>query len=374
MPCQSCGYEQLKEILDLGNQPLCNSFTLERVEQKKYPLVLCYCPKCSLVQLSEVLAREVVFGKDFNYLSSSSKSVRQYYQGLAERHYAYFKPRSVLEVAGNDGVYLKHFPCPSLNVEPAPKAAEIAQTHGVRTLTEYFEDVELEPEFDLIAAFDVLAHAEKVHEILDKVSLLMSDSTVFIAQFHSLKSLVEKIEFDTIYHEHIRFFSLPSFSYLLGLHGLQVFGYEETSFYGGSIIAYCRKGIPHVVGESITESELKEFAKRAQAKAQGLREFVLEAKSRGKKIVGIGAPMKASTLLSYCRLDSSAIDYLTETNPLKAGRFSPQGIPVYEDSRMLEDRPDIALVLSWNMYDSIVSKLRPLLPDTEFVNPMYVLA
>ncbi len=353
-------------ILDLKEQALCNHYLNSPDEaEAKYPLRLSYCPKCTLVQLEDVLPRELVFGEDFNYLSSSSRSVVSYYKELAEKHQKWFRPQSVLSIGDNDGVYLKNFSCTVLNVDPAPEAVKRARAAGVDSLLGYFEDSEIPFQPSLITAFDVLAHAEKLHPIMQKIVSLMNDSTVLVIQFHSLKAMVERLQWDACYHEHIRTYSLPSLSYLLSMYGLEIFHYEDTEFYGGSTIAYVRKGFPHIVGETVTLAELQTFARRVEAQAEVLHSYLKSLKGR---IVGVGSPMKASVLLQYAKIDF--LDYLTETNELKIGKYSPGvHLKVEPDSKLLEDQPEYALVLSWNMFDSISQKLRSLGYRGTFLNP-----
>lgn len=366
----------MTEVLDLGEQPLCNAFLNSKSEfssEKRYPLKLVYCPKCSLVQLSEVLPREIVFPKSFNYLSSTSKSVREYYEALAKKHIRYFDPKRILEIAGNDGVYLKHFlqkDTEVLNVDPASAAVALAKKSGVNSIEGYFEDQEISFRPDFIVAFDVLAHAQNVHEILSRVASMMSDTTIFVSQFHSLREMVSKCEWDTCYHEHLRYFSLASFSYLLALHGFQIFSYEDSSFYGGSTVVYAKKRTPHIEGEIVTLQSLRTFERNVLGSFDLLDELKRKKES-GERIVGIGAPMKSSTFLNYLRIGPEILDYLTEANPLKIGKWSPgMHIPVISDTLLFHDKPDVALVLSWNMFDEITNSLRENgLRETLFLNP-----
>ena len=378
MPCQVCNSETIS-ILDLKGQPICNKNLKSKEEfatEKKYPLELVFCEECNLVQLSEVLPREIVFSQnDFNYLSSSSKSVAEYYKALAEKHLKKFNPQSVLEIAGNDGAYLKHFigKAKILNVEPARQAANISRNLGIPTCMGYFEDAYSQVKFkpDLICAFDVLAHAERLDEIMKGIVSLMGDKTILVAQFHDLEAMLEKNEWDTIYLEHIRYFSLASFQSLLNKYGLGILDFQRTDFYGGSQIVYAIKGKARLRFKKTTLPELERFRTRVREDVETLRDYLLEQKSLGKRIVGIGCPMKSTTLLNAANIGPEILDYLTEVNPLKIGTFSP-GVHLEvkpEETIFKEPQPELAICLSWNMLDPITKNLRAKGFKGEIISP-----
>jgi len=377
--CQNCSHS-LELILNLGDQPLCNAFlnsTEEFETEKFYPLRLAYCKNCSLTQLTDVLPRELVFGKDFNYLSSSSKSVVEYYQYLAEKFIRMFRPTSVLEIASNDGVFLQPFKKQGikvLGVEPAPKPAQIAIDQDIPTRVEYFEDcyqdIDITP--DIICAFDVLAHCERLDSFLFGITQLMKQETVLILQCQSLDAMLESVAFDTAYHEHLRYFDVTSLKNLLSKYNLRVVDVEFTDFYGGSFLSYCRLGdVPSKYTTSpLTEKKLFQFAKLSQELRNNISITVESRKEQGP-VIGIGAPMKSSTLLNYCNLK---LEYLTEVNQLKIGTFSPgMHIPVVDENKVDFGKETTALVLSWNMYERIVSNLRQKGFKGQFIVPIPVM-
>lgn len=348
-------------VFDLGVQPICNNFLSNPNDyEETYPLRLAFCKNCSLLQLEDTLPREKVFNSEtFNYLSSSSTSVVNYYTQLALELYEKYHPSSVIEIAGNDGVFLKPLlgrGINLLNVEPAHKPAEISEKSDVPTMVNYFEDVWQNIRFhpNMICAFDVLAHAERLDDMMVGITQLMSNDTIFVAQYQDTPRVLENLEFDTIYHEHARYFSLYSVSKLFAKYGLKIVDYKFTNFYGGSFYTVAKKStVGNGISKDINTDTVRRFVWRAMFLASEIKKKV----SSLDDVVGIGAPMKSSTLLNYCKLDN--LRYLTETNQIKIGKYSPGvHVPVVDESKFFSENPKNALLLSWNMRDTILPKLR----------------
>lgn len=395
--CQSCGYQKCKVILDLGSQPICNKFLRdpsEFVNEKKYPLKLIFCPRCKLVQLSELPPREEVFGEDYNYLSGASPSALKFFEETAKKLVKTLglKPGDlVLDIGSNDGSLLLEFKklgMRVLGVEPAPKPAQIAIERGIDTIIGYFEDSISKikqvtgGEIKLITAFNVLAHTDRIHQFLEGVKELLNDDSVFVSSSHYLKSLVDNLEWDTIYHEHARYYSLTSLDYLFRSHSIHIFDAEITDYYGGSILVYASikekrrsERLEKLISEEsyITKYRyLKNFARRVIKNSSELRALLYRLKSEGKRIVGLGAPMKSSTLLNFCGCDNKVIDYLVEVNPLKIGTYSPgTHIKVVSEDFFLSDKSvDYALILSWNIAEYIIEKYRSKGYKGKFIIPI----
>jgi len=395
--CQLCGSrDSLFEILDLGHQPICNALlSSEALNEPEihYPLKLYVCKNCYLVQLYDVVPASTVFCTGYNYLSGTTQALVRYFQSLSGKIVETFdvKPEeTVCDIGSNDGTFLRFFKNRNAHVvgiEPTPLPAKIAIDNGIPTVQEFFTE-EIGNRFvkdfgkaKVVTAMNVLAHTNKVHSFLEGVKSLMRQESVFVSQSHYLPALIEQLEYDTIYHEHLRYYTLTTLRRLFQMHGLHVFDAEINDIYGGSILTYCSiKNIePNKHAKEILSSETKyqkletyiEFANLVRKSARGLGKLLLNLKDQGKRIVGIGAPMKSSTLLNYCHTGADIIDYLTEVNPLKVGKYSPGvHIPIFNESILFQAQPDYALILSWNVANDIITELRKKDYSGSFIIPI----
>ena len=395
-PCQSCDGECV-EVINLGRQPICNLFLASKqafAEEKLYPLDLVYCPKCTLVQLRSVPPREVVFGKDFGYLTGSYPEAVHHFKNLAERLAKTFKLRKgdyVVDIGSNDGTFLKNFAARGVNVlgiEPTPKPAHLAEETGVTTFVKPFEDAIPEikkhvgSRLRLVTALNVLAHTDNVHGFLDGVAELSRIGEVdFISQSHYLPDMIDKTEWDMVYHEHARYYTVRSLGRLLKGHKFVLRDAERTNYLGGSFIAYAslRKAprtqrLQRMVAAERRFSSYKpyrDFAKRVVNNSSELHMILADIKDKGGRVAGVGAPMKSSTLLNYSRIDSGLVDYLTEVNKLKVGLYSPgTHIPVRDEKAFFDNPPDYALILAWNVASRIMAGLRERGYTGKFIVPI----
>lgn len=335
----------------------------------------------------------LVFGKGFNYLSGSTPEAVAYFRSLAGRFIKEFglkKGDYVLDVGSNDGEFLRNFRgmgIEVLGVDPAPGPAKAAEKRGVPTIVGPFEDSFPEVtstvgrRLRLITAFNVLAHTDRVHKFLDLTHTLCETTGAhFVSQSHYLADMVERLEWDTVYHEHARYYSLISLDQLLWRHRLKLYHAERASYYGGSFLSYASSDWFRRSKESLQmekrEGQYREsvtfrhFAGRVDWGARRLAETLGRMKSEGKTIVGFGAPMKSSTLLNYCHIGPEVLDYLAEVNPMKVGTYSPgTHIPVLEESHLLKDQPDAILVLAWNVAERVMRDLRHKGFEGKFVLP-----
>lgn len=387
LACQGCGGFSLENVLDLGYQPLCNDFrpALEaNGPQTFYPLGLCYCHGCSLVQLDYVIPTEVAFGDQYTYLTGSSQSLIRYYAELAAKLVDKLDLRpgdSIVEIGSNDGTFLKAFQDLSMNVlgvEGARQSSRLAIASGVSTIEGFFGEGRSDevkkrlPEgskIRLVVGMNVLAHTDNINEFLDEVASLMGPGTVFITSSHWLMALIQKFEFDTIYHEHLRYYTLGSLIQLFGRHGLYVSDAEITDFYGGSVLAYATKenvqqspGAQEILnqekGVNIPEA-FRNMKQELLNNKSRLLNLLIELRASGKSVVGLGAPMKASTLLNYYGITSDLVQQIAEVNALKVGTVVPGvRIPIVDEDEVLKENPDYAMILSWNMADFLMPKFR----------------
>jgi len=399
LECQVCGCRELERVLDLGCQPLCNEFVSASEANRPevfYPLCLCHCPRCSLVQLDYIIPTERAFGVQYTYLTGSSKSLVEYYSQLASKLAAKLNlgPGDVVvDIGSNDGTFLKAFQSLGmevLGIEGAEQPAAAALESGVPTLCRFFgkgiSDAiksKLPPnaKIRLITAMNVLAHTDNINEFLPELVSLMGPQTILVSQSHWLAALVQNFEFDTIYHEHLRYYTLESLMYLFERHGLSLTDAEITDFYGGSVLVYATKGSKHqssalssVLGEErkldLTQA-LREMKQVLLSNKARLLSLLVDIRTSGKKTIGVGAPMKASTLLNFYGITSDLVEYIAEVNPLKVGTVVPGvRIPVVHEDVVFQEQPDYAILLSWNMAKSIIPKYRETGYRGKFILPV----
>lgn len=389
----------LERVLDLGYQPLCNEF-LPADEAPKpqtfYPLCLCFCHKCSLAQLDYVMPTEIAFGNQYTYLTGSSQSLIQYYSDLAKKLTSEFNLKSgdtVIEIGSNDGTFLKAFSDLGINVigvDGAQQSSNIAVANGIRVIPEFFgrgsadtikKEIPSESRVALILAMNVLAHTEQVNEFLDELTTLMDPETVMVSSSHWLVSLINNFEFDTIYHEHLRYYSLTSLTRLFESHNLTISHAEITDFYGGSVLTYATvsrgnqsenvQDILSIEADTDIIQSLRNMNKVLLKNRAEFLNLLVGLQNDNKQVAGIGAPMKASTLLNFYGVTSDLVGYLGEVNHLKIGTVVPGvRLPVVHEDVLLEQQPDYALLLSWNMADFLLPKFRERGYKGKFILPV----
>ena len=375
MNCQSCGSEELEEFLDLHDQPICNRFVSMRTFLKEYPLRVAFCHKCHLVQLVDFPPSQEIWNEDYSYLTGTTPEAREYFDITAYSLVRRFELRNgdlVVDIGSNDGTFLSFMKSHGLNVlgiDASPLAAREAHGRGVPTILKRIEDMdmnELVSEYGrpkLVTAFNVLAHTDDPHGFLSKVRQL---NTNFVTQSHYLPNMVKWTEYDTIYHEHLRYYTLDSLRTLLEAHDLGVQDMDEVEYYGGSFMITARPGeSAQYFWKDLTEKPYREietyrrFASRVNRHAKGLVELLGSLKMQKQKIIGAGAPMKCSTLLNYCGIGTDYLDYIVERNVKKIGTFVPKSqVPVFPYDQIKENPPDYVLILAWNAARSIMQILR----------------
>lgn len=386
-------------MLDLGYQPLCNEFLPADdapAPQTFYPLCLCYCHECSLAQLDYVIPTEVAFGNQYTYLTGSSESLIKYFTDLAQRLVEQFQLQpgdTVIEIGSNDGTFLKAFQSLGMDVlgiDGANQATDIAVADGVPVIQQFFgkgsavdvrKRVRPGSKIGLLLAMNVLAHTGKINEFLDEATELMDSDTVLVSQSHWLAALTRNFEFDTIYHEHLRYYTLTSLMNLFERHGLAVVDAEIVEFYGGSVLAFASKsgsgqseGMKSILAEEADADVVQALRDMNQVLLTNRAELInllVDIRKSGKRVAGVGAPMKASTLLNYYGVTSDLVEYLGEVNHLKIGTVVPGvRIPVVHEDRMFEEEPEYALMLSWNMADFLIPKFRARGYKGKFILPV----
>jgi len=396
MPCRVCDSSQLEPAIDLGQQPWCNHFLRpdEVGREPFYPLRVVYCRDCSTAQLDFTVKKEIMFG-DHTYLSGVTQSLGEHFGGIArevdERFFKNLPGKSVLDIGSNDGTQLKHFQrlgYDVLGVESSKTTARIAQEAGVPTLNQFFNlEVarSLGRKFHAVNAAGVFFHLEELHSVTDGIREALRPDGVFVVQFLYMKRIVENLAFDQIYHEHLLYYNLGTIEKLLARHGLALFDAYLAPIHGGSMIAFVThqsRGLaPSDRLQELLRAEAADhsndlatyldFARRIQRmKAENLA-WLDRAKAAGKRIYGMGAPVKGNTLLNYFKIGPQYLDCLVEKNELRRGLYSPgMHIPVVIEKELAQ-LPDLYYVLAWNFKKEILANNQHLLArGLEFFFPV----
>jgi SAM-dependent methyltransferase len=395
MNCRICNKTNLELGIDLGMQPWANHFlTREEVGSEPfYPLHVLYCHDCGTAQLDYTVKKEVMFS-DHTYLSGITKSLSEHFRKSAEevdaRFFSHKKQKSVLDIGSNDGTQLKHYLALGydvLGVESSKTTAKIANESGIETLNAFF-NLELAAglgrKFDIINAAGIFFHLEELHSVAEGIRESLKEDGVFVVQFLYMKSIVENLAFDQIYHEHLLYYTLKTVETLLNLHGMAMFDAYLAPIHGGSIIGFithrgkrkrseCLQNLRNVEDEGGYHSfaVYQRFAERIkQMRAENIA-YLQGAKAKGKTIFGFGAPVKGNTLLNYFDIGPDIIECLVEKNELRRGLFSPgMHIPIAIEHE-LEMIPDIYYVLAWNFKKEILANNQQLIDQgVEFYFPV----
>lgn len=395
--CQVCSHDKLEPILFLGYLPPVNQMRVigeKPHEQSSYPAQILYCPKCHLVQLGLIVDPKILFPPEYPYTSSTTRILRENFAEMYNECKTIVelgKDELVVDIGSNDGNLLSNFKDNHrvLGITPE-EIGKIAIERGIPTIIDYFtkdvvEKVKAEHgKAKIITATNVFAHIENVNEIVELILELLTEDGVFISESHYLLPLVETLQYDTIYHEHLRYYSLHSLKHLLESHGLEIIHAKQIPTHGGSIRVYAsRKGKYTVKGtvEALLEKEKKTVVDKEQllkfkneVVMSKLEFYALlrDIKKEGGRIYGIGAPSRASTLINYVGIDDGIMDCVLEIKgSYKIGKYMPGTlIPVVEESKLFEDQPEYALLLSWHIAEELVPKLKQKGFKGKFIIPL----
>jgi len=350
-------------------------------EQPSYPAEWLYCSRCNLVQLGTIVDPKILFPPEYPYTSSTTKVLRENFKELYKESSALLKLTKsdlVVDIGSNDGNLLSNFKDNHkvLGITPE-EIGRIAIKNGIDTYISFFDSkavgktIREKGRANVITATNVFAHMENIHDVVKNILRLLAPDGVFISESHYLFSLIKTLQYDTIYHEHMRYYSLHSLKYLLEMHGLSVFHAKKIPSHGGSIRVYAaRKGqkkIQKTVKSMLSmekaavckKDNLLRFRDKVVLTKLALYSLLFDLKKRGKKIYGIGAPSRASTLINYVGLDDGILDCVLEVSgSQKIGKYVPGTvIPVLDETRLYTDQPSYAVLLSWHIADELMPKI-----------------
>jgi hypothetical protein len=384
--CQVCGHAPLDYVLSLGYMPPVNQMVpVGQVPRQLpwFPTTLLHCRNCELVQLGLAVDPVIIFPPEYPYTSGTTKLLRDNFADLQRESAAMLglgDQDLVVDIGSNDGTLLSNFQKGGqrvLGIEPTD-VGDIANQRGIPTIKRYFGTEvarEVKREYgpaSMVTAANCFAHIEDVHAIVDGVVEMLKDDGVFVTESHYLIPLLETLQYDTIYHEHLRYYSLTSLKHLFEMHGLEVFHARPIPSHGGSIRVYAARHGAHTVQDGVRRMLAAE--PRGEAMAKRLATFrhdvilsklrllamLRDLKEKGARVAGISAPSRASTLVNYVGLDEGLIDYVCEiAGSLKIGKYMPgTQIPVVDEAKLYSDQPDCAVIFSWHIADELAPKLK----------------
>lgn len=383
--CRGCGAAEPEFVIDLGRQPLANGYVdadqAAGPADPRFPLMVVFCPQCSLVQLAETVDPAQLFS-GYIYLSSSSDAFVAHACALAESliEQTPLTPASlVIEIGSNDGYLLQHYRrhgVPVLGVEPAAALARIADDRGIPTVNEFFS-ADLAQRLcdeavhaDVLHANNVLAHMPDIHDVLTGIARLLSPGGRLVVETPYVRDLVDHVEFDTIYHEHVFYYSLSSLAPLLAEHDLVVVDVERLAVHGGSLRVHAQHGGAAPEGRRVAEllaeekdaglldmAYYEQFASRVAALGRALRACLADLRADGRRIAAYGAAAKGTALLNTFGIGADVIEFVADRNPLKHGRLMPGvRIPIRPAEAVAEEMPDVVLLLVWNFAAEVVAQ------------------
>lgn len=380
--CRSCGNIGLENILSLGDTPLANALLTEPElarREEVYPLELVFCPCCTLVQITETVPPEKLF-REYHYFSSFSDTMLRYAEeaaGQLVRSRGLGAESLVIEVASNDGYLLQYYDragVPVLGIEPAQNIARIAEQRGIPTICDFFS-AELSERLyatgrqaDVIHANNVLAHVADLNGFMRGISRLLKDDGIVVVEVPYVKEMIDNCEFDTIYHEHLSYFSLAALDRLFSRHSLRIREVERLPIHGGTLRVYAghEEGGQSSVSRLLQEEtgwgvgELDSylgFKEKIERLREELLELLGELKAQGKRIAVYGASAKGSTLLNYFGIGRETLDYVVDRSTVKQGRYTPgTHLAIHAPEKLLEEMPDYVLLLTWNLADEILTQ------------------
>jgi len=395
--CQVCDSAELEQVIFIGYLPPVNtmpSIGSRPMEQPAYPAQVLRCRKCKLVQLGLIVDPAILFPPSYPYTSGTTKILRDNFAEMYREVQSLYPLESddlAVDIGSNDGTLLSNFQNGGhrvYGIEPT-NAGKLAQARGITTDISFFNRASARRAVDangpakIISATNVFAHIEDVHEIVESILELLADDGIFLSESHYFLSLIETLQYDTIYHEHLRYYTLTSLKYLLEMHGLEIIHAHRIPTHGGSIRVFAahkgkydvRDTVAPILAEEareVTDEKLHEFARNVVNSKIALYALLKDLKARGERVYAIGAPSRASTFVNYVGLDDGILDCVLEIKgSYKIGKYMPGTlIPVLEESKLYADQPEYALLLSWHISDELIANLKKRGFKGKFIVPL----
>jgi len=384
MNCRFCKASLNNLFIDLVNSPASNSFlTKEGLNEPEifYPLKVYVCDTCKLVQIEEYKKSNDIFDKDYAYFSSFSTSWLTHaknYVEMISKKLSLNKKSLVTEIASNDGYLLQYFKEKNIScigVEPTRSTAKVAKEKGINVIEDFFCSnlAKLLDKSDLILGNNVLAHVPNINDFVKGLKIALSDSGTITMEFPHILNIIQKNQFDTIYHEHFSYFSLYTVHQIFEKQGLKLYDVEKLSTHGGSLRIYathvennditCSFNVDTILDEEkkfgLFKMDIyKNFQENANKVKYDLLDFLLECKKSNKKVIAYGAAAKGNTLLNYAGVKNNLIEFVVDKSPYKQGKYLPGShIPIVNETKIKEYKPEYILILPWNIKDEIMDQL-----------------
>ena len=381
--CRMCKSKKIKSFLDLGTTPLADSFLTRsqlKKREKKFPLKVYLCRSCGLIQLGYIVSPKEMYNSSYPYESSTTKTGTAHFVNMAEKICRRFKPKKkslVVDIGSNVGVLLKGFKKQKMTVigvEPSKKIADVANRNGIETIPKFFDGkvvkkiIKKHNHASVITATNVFAHIGDLHSFMKNIKKLLTQNGIFIFEAPYFVNLVENLEYDTIYHEHLAYLSIKPLVSFFKSHDMELFDVERTTIHGGSIRCFIGKKNQNKISPMIKKllelenkkqiysiKKLEQFARDVENHRNEFTFLLNKLKEKGKRIVCISAPAKGMTLLNYCGINDFICDYVTEKSKLKIGKFTPgTHILIKSDNFLIKNKPDYAILLAWNFAKEII--------------------
>jgi len=384
--CRICLSQDMNDYLNLGKMAPADSFvnTNSKKNQSYFPLEVCICQNCGMSQLNYTVPPDILYQNEYPYESSITETGRKHFFEMASEVVSEVnvkKGELVIDIGSNVGVLLQGFVnknCKVLGIEPAGNIASKAKSSGIETINDFVSQtlaksiVQDYGKAEVVCITNVFAHIHDLDDLMASIDIMLSEKGCFIIEAPHFLSLVQNLEYDTIYHEHLLYITIKPLSKLFARFGFVINNVKKVKIHGGSVrISVSRIGVRPISGkvEAIIEDEVKAglfdieklnvFRVKVEEHRKNIRKVILNLHKRGYRIAAVSAPAKGMTLLNYCGLDDKIIEFVTEKSLLKIGKFTPGGlIPVVSDDHLLETMPDYALLLAWNFKTEIKKNLK----------------
>ena len=397
--CRGCFSKKIFKFLDLGDMPLAGGFLKKKdiINENKFPLKIYFCKDCGLVQILDVINPKILF-EEYFYISSVIKSLSLHfkkYSQFLKKYYLNSKGSQLLEFGSNDGVLLQHFKnlkkIKAFGIDPSKNVSKIAKNKGLNITIDYFTQKNAKKllkkygKMDVVSGSNVFAHADNIHEIIKAGKILLKTDGVFIIEVHYLHDLLKDFQYDTLYHEHLSYYSISSLNIIFKLEGLKIIDVQHLTMHAGAVRVICAfensdiKVKPSVLKFIKNENKYKlnkletylNFEKKCKKHKSRLVKLLKKIRISGKSIVGYGAPGRGTTLLNYCNINTNILDYIVDASPLRAGKYMPGvHIPIYNLEKCRKNPPDYFLVLAWNYIQSILKQEKKLIKKgVKFIIP-----